>query len=865
MLRKILRWGFAFSRHQHRAAADLAIRRAAVEALESRRLLALVPLVNPSFEDATLGDGQAQAGAPDGWAFESDGFVATVDTYNPTAADLGGNQVPDGQNVIRLHLGWNDAGEPVALTQITDDAVFTAGTAYTLNLNTVLYSPQQATSFPLIVWVELLAGDQVVGQKYLNTDPMAAGSPASQVTVSSTAPANHAMLGQPLSIRIGGTAQEEGPSGYIGFDNFTLDATPLAPAMPTNFLVRGSSPTTMWVEWSDQSSNEAGFEIQRKDSSGAWQTIHTNGPNVAYWSDSGLEPSTFYTYRIRATGSGSQPHSAWTSEAVAPTRGPLPEIDNFEPASVANWLPFASDHSSSSASLRTPGHVGQGAMQIDYSLADNEYNWGGAGLYNYWNTSQDWSGHGSLELDFEGQGSGREMHINIRDNRGGASNESEVFDYEFLDDTTGWRHLSIPFTSFVRKSVQLAPDAPNDGFGRDEVWGIGFYTMTTDFEYGEGSFALDEIFLTNNTAPPDFDLSATAISPSQIELQWEPLEGATRYELEISDGVEFFQTTRLNGSAGNATIDGLLPSSFFEYRLSAFNGAQMLGGSNTAGATTQPAAPPTAPPTSGPATQSATQGPHLVAFFGAGPIGDNAFGNLWFREIVKQAGGTIKADGAPYPENDYNEALFALLGRIDTDGNKTIEQGEVYNGPTPIDVKIVGYSFGAISAINLSRRLTDDVISWQDYPTYTLDVDIPVESLVAIDPVNSTFFGLSWLIKHVNGPVKSNVAKYRGYWRTRTGQQIMDLSIAGIGIGPEDMGSPAGSIITGDFIKSKSPDTVITNVDTQRTNTIAIHFQYPTTDPRHQGQAGEMTGSRVGHDTMPWYLFEEVRNELLEI
>ncbi|MGB7159043.1 MAG: hypothetical protein WBD40_13320 [Tepidisphaeraceae bacterium] len=365
----------------------------------------------------------------------------------------------------------------------------------------------------------------------------------------------------------------------------------------------------------------------------------------------------------------------------------------------------------------------------------------------------------------------------------------------------------------------------------------------------------------------DFVLTAAAVSSTDIDLTWTEVEGATRYELEISDGTEFFETTRLNGVATLARVEGLPASSHFEYRLTAYADAVSLGSSNTAGATTldDPPAPAASAPTAS-AAAAASGTDHLVAFYGAGPIGANAFGNVWFREIVAQAGGTIRADGAPYPENDYIEALFTLLGRIDLDGDRTIAQNEVYSGSDAIDVKIVGYSFGGISAINLSRRLTDDVISWQGYPTYTLDVDVPVQSLVAIDPVNSTFLGLSWLIKHVNGPVKANVARYRGYWRTRTGAQMMNITLAGIPAGdPQDMGTPAGRLITGDFIKSRAPNTQIVNIDTQRASASIIHFQYPVSHPLYQGQAGDMTGSNVGHDTMPWYLFEEVRNELLEL
>lgn len=89
----------------------------------------------------------------------------------------------------------------------------------------------------------------------------------------------------------------------------------------------------------------------------------------------------------------------------------------------------------------------------------------------------------------------------------------------------------------------------------------------------------------------------------------------------------------------------------------------------------------------------------------------------------------------------------------------------------------------------------------------------------------------------------------------------MDTSLAGIGTGTEEMGTFWGSLITGDDLKSKAADTLVTNIVTQRASTLVLHSQYPHDDPRPQ-RAGEMFGAEVGHDTMPWYLYEEALSEL---
>jgi hypothetical protein len=54
-----------------------------------------------------------------------------------------------------------------------------------------------------------------------------------------------------------------------------------------------------------------------------------------------------------------------------------------------------------------------------------------------------------------------------------APDTAERFEASFVDDTAGWRQVSIPMTDFVRSADQPA-GAPDDGLGLDEVWGYGF-------------------------------------------------------------------------------------------------------------------------------------------------------------------------------------------------------------------------------------------------------------------------------------------------------------------------------------------------------------------------------------------------------
>ncbi|HEX2443916.1 MAG TPA: carbohydrate binding domain-containing protein [Vicinamibacterales bacterium] len=74
----------------------------------------------------------------------------------------------------------------------------------------------------------------------------------------------------------------------------------------------------------------------------------------------------------------------------------------------------------------------------------------------------------------------------------GAPDTSERFEAPFVDDFAGWRRLTVPFSSFTRSAWQ-PHGAPNDGFGRAEVWGYGFVLPDGGTRAGEMLLARVEL------------------------------------------------------------------------------------------------------------------------------------------------------------------------------------------------------------------------------------------------------------------------------------------------------------------------------------------------------------------------------------
>ncbi len=74
--------------------------------------------------------------------------------------------------------------------------------------------------------------------------------------------------------------------------------TSVVPLAPTGLAANVVSPTQINLSWTDNSTNETGFKIQRKTSSESYAIVGNANTDVLTFSDTGLLPSTTYTYRV---------------------------------------------------------------------------------------------------------------------------------------------------------------------------------------------------------------------------------------------------------------------------------------------------------------------------------------------------------------------------------------------------------------------------------------------------------------------------------------------------------------------------------------------------------------------------------------
>jgi len=115
-----------------------------------------------------------------------------------------------------------------------------------------------------------------------------------------------------------------GDSTYSNIDDATTLSGASPPDPPTGLSASAVSTTQINLAWTDQSSDEAGFRIDRRQSGSTTWTVPlvSKGANVESHSDTGLLAATKYYYQVRAYNADGE--SANTPIADATTDTPLP-------------------------------------------------------------------------------------------------------------------------------------------------------------------------------------------------------------------------------------------------------------------------------------------------------------------------------------------------------------------------------------------------------------------------------------------------------------------------------------------------------------------------------------------------------------
>ena len=91
-------------------------------------------------------------------------------------------------------------------------------------------------------------------------------------------------------------------SAAYTFANFwvSTDKPTDPPPASTGLTATAVSDTQINLAWTDNAVNESGFEVERLPEGGTWAQVAVVGANSQFYPNTGLQPSSSYSYRVRA-------------------------------------------------------------------------------------------------------------------------------------------------------------------------------------------------------------------------------------------------------------------------------------------------------------------------------------------------------------------------------------------------------------------------------------------------------------------------------------------------------------------------------------------------------------------------------------
>jgi hypothetical protein len=156
-------------------------------------------------------------------------------------------------------------------------------------------------------------------------------------------------------------------------------------------------------------------------------------------------------------------------------------LEDFD--SKENW-PINAEPGGQLITWNQEGHLGN-ALVVSYWV-----NSGQANIARTFEAPRDWSRVRYVSFWFYGTATRDTFRLELRDN-GASADTAERFEYRFQDDLVGWKFVSVPISSFKRRTDWQPTGAPNDGLTLSAVRGLAFQPLT-----GNGNtIRLDEIQL----------------------------------------------------------------------------------------------------------------------------------------------------------------------------------------------------------------------------------------------------------------------------------------------------------------------------------------------------------------------------------
>jgi uncharacterized repeat protein (TIGR01451 family) len=396
----------------------------------------------------------------------------------------------------------------------------------------------------------------------------------------------------PVSATVSGS--ETDPEGSN--DSAAGSTTVLPPADPSGLSASAPSSSQIDLAWTDNSSNESRFEVERSANGGAtWSQVASAPANSTTYGDASVNDGTEYTYRVRACNAASCSGFSGTAPATTPLNAPSGL--SVTPISSGRIDLSWNDNSAAETGYEIERRVSGGSFALLTTTAANATTFSDLSVtdgvaYEYQARAVNATG----QSDYS-NGASATAPLSAPSGLAATPISSSQVDLSWTDNSASETGYEIERRSSGGSFSLLTTTAADATSYSDGTVGDG-----TAYEYrvravnGTGSSSYSNTSFATTPLDAPSGLTATAISFGQIDLSWADNSAAeTGYQIErrVSGGTFSLITTTGAGatSYSDLTVDD---QTTYDYRVRAVNGTGQSTYSNTASAAT-PLGPP-APP-----------------------------------------------------------------------------------------------------------------------------------------------------------------------------------------------------------------------------------------------------------------------------
>ena len=260
-------------------------------------------------------------------------YKTEIDAGRPVLLNLRGHSVvgvgyDDATNTVYIHDTWDYSehtmtwGGSYSGMQLLSVSIVNLSASGILNAPASLTATAASSSQIDLQWTDNSSNES--GFK-IERKTGASGSWGEIATVAANA-TGYASTGLAASTAYYYRVRAYNATGNSGYSNEAYGVTWSAvPAVPTSLTATAASSSRIDLRWTDNSSNESGFKIERKTgASGSWGEIATVAANATGYASTGLAANTAYYYRVRAYNATG--NSGYSNEANGLTWSAVPAV-----------------------------------------------------------------------------------------------------------------------------------------------------------------------------------------------------------------------------------------------------------------------------------------------------------------------------------------------------------------------------------------------------------------------------------------------------------------------------------------------------------------------------------------------------------